>query len=70
MSIIDALAVLAADEAALRVQMPDPVDVAELQRAARSIVDTHAEAVAERYATRSAIEPFLKLISNCNQRGE
>ena len=61
MSIIDALAVLAADEAALRVQMPDPVDVAELQRAARSIVDTHAAAVAERY-TRSPIEPFLKLL--------
>jgi len=69
MSLADALAVLAADETVLLAQMGD-VDVAELQRAARSIVDTHAEAVAERYATRSAIEPFLKLISNCNQRGE
>jgi hypothetical protein len=61
MTLADALSVLAADETALRVHLGDAADVAELQRAARTIVDTHAAAVAERY-TRSAIEPFLKLL--------
>jgi hypothetical protein len=63
MSIIDALAVLAADEAVLRMQMADDADVAELQRAAHAVVDAHAEALAERY-TRTPPAPFLKLISN------
>jgi hypothetical protein len=63
MSLADALAVIAADETALLAQMGDAADVAELQRAARSIVGTHAEAVAERY-TKSPLAPFLKLISN------
>ena len=64
MTLADALTVLAADEDVLRLQMSDPADVAELKRAARSIVDTYAEAVAERHATRSPPEPFLKLIQN------
>ena len=64
MTMPDALAVIAADEDVLRLQMSDPADVAELKRAARSIVDTYAEAVAERHATRSPPEPFLKLIQN------
>jgi hypothetical protein len=69
MSLADALAVLATDEKALLVQMGDADDVSELQRAASAVVDTYAAAVADRYATRSAIEPFLKLIENC-KRGE
>jgi hypothetical protein len=68
MTMPDALTVLAADEDVLRLQMSDPADVAELKRAARSIVDTHAVAVAERYATRSAIEPFLQLLISNEER--
>jgi hypothetical protein len=67
MPLADALTVLAVDEQTLLAQMSDPADVAELQRAARAIVDTHAADVAERFATRSAIEPFLKLIQNSKQ---
>jgi len=64
MTMPDALTVLAADEDVLRLQMSDPADVAELQRAALAIVNAHAADVAERYATRSPLEPFLKLIQN------
>ena len=64
MSLADALAVLAADEDVLCLQMSDPADVAELQRAALAIVNAHAADVAERYATRSPLEPFLKLMQN------
>jgi len=61
MTTIDALAVLAADEGVLRLQMADDADVAELRRAARAVIDGHAESVAERY-TRSPLAPFLKLL--------
>jgi hypothetical protein len=63
----DALAVIAADEDVLRLQMSDPADVAELKRAALAIVNAHAADVPERYATRSPLEPFLRIISNSNQ---
>jgi hypothetical protein len=64
MPLTDALAVLAADDTVLLTQMGDADDVAELRRAARAIMEAHAAAVAERYATRSPLEPFLKLIQN------
>jgi hypothetical protein len=64
MPLADALAVIAADETVLLAQMSDPADVAELQRAALAIVNAHAADVAERYATRSPLAPFLKLIQN------
>jgi len=71
MSLADALAVLAADQTVLLAQMSDAADVAELRRAATAVIEAHVADVTERYATRSAIEPFLKLlISNCNQRGD
>jgi len=65
MSLADALAVLAADEAALRLQMGDAAEVDELQRAARAIVDAQASEVAAHYA-RSPLEPFLRLLISNN----
>jgi hypothetical protein len=67
MPLADALAVLAADEDVLRLQMSDPADVAELQKAARAIVEDHAAEVAARY-TRSPLEPFLKLLISNEER--
>lgn len=67
MQIEDALAILAADDVTLLAHMPDAADVAELQRAARAVVDEHTAEVAERYA-RSAIEPFLKLLISNEER--